>query len=104
MPGIKATIMFDHMASEHVQFSQLNYSATWHFSIIMATAEPVVMEVTKAESEDITASATASNNGSSLLNVLKPVTKSDLGRKENRKKYQFSEFWEEKEEHSSQSN
>ena len=69
----------------------------------MSTAESVVMEVTEAESEDITASTTARNNGRSLLNVLKPTTKSDLGRKEDRK-YQFSEFWEEKEEHRSQSN
>ena len=51
------------MASEHAQFSQLIHSATWHFCIIMATAESVVMEVTEAESEDITASTTASNNG-----------------------------------------
>ena len=37
--------------------------------------------MTEAESEDITAPTTASNNGRSLLDVLKPTTKSDLGRK-----------------------
>ena len=36
------------------------------------------MEVTEAESEDIIASTTASNNGSALLDVLKLVTKLDF--------------------------
>ena len=69
--------MFDHMASEHAQFSQLYKSATWHFCIIIATAVSVIMEVTEAESEYITASTTASNNDRSLLGVLKLATKSD---------------------------
>ena len=73
--------MFDHMTSEHAQFSQLNRSATWHFCIIMATAESVVMEITEAESEDITVFTTARNNGRSLLNLLKPTTKSDFCRR-----------------------
>ena len=74
-------LMSDHMTAELAYFSKLNHSATWHFCIIMATAKSMVIEVTEAESEDITASTTASNNGRSLLDVLKPTTKSDLGRK-----------------------
>ena len=51
-----------------------------HGNFSIATAESVVMEVTGDEGKDITASTTAGNNGRSLLDVLKPTTKSDLGR------------------------